>query len=94
MSLGVSNFHKFFVQSRATPSCSSATARGFHRDRLLGVTEPDHGSDSLGFNQPHWNDASVRGNTVATRDGDDYVIAARSRRGCRNGTIATWPTLF
>jgi len=95
VSLAVSNFHKFFVQlSGDAEMLERYCSEGSTEIGCWAVTEPDHGSDSLGFNQPHWNDAAVKANTVARRDGDDYVIRGQKSAWVSNGTIATVATLF
>jgi len=58
------------------------------------VTEPDHGSDSLAFDQPVFDDPKIRANCIATLDGDEYVIRGQKAAWVSNGTIATVATLF
>jgi alkylation response protein AidB-like acyl-CoA dehydrogenase len=58
------------------------------------ITEPDHGSDSLGFNQPHFSDPAVRANCIAHREGDEFVIRGQKAAWVSNGTIAHVATLF
>jgi alkylation response protein AidB-like acyl-CoA dehydrogenase len=58
------------------------------------VTEPDHGSDSLGFSEPHWANADIRPNCIARRDGDEWVIKGSKSAWVSNGPIATVAALF
>jgi alkylation response protein AidB-like acyl-CoA dehydrogenase len=58
------------------------------------ITEPDHGSDSLAFDQPHFSDSNVRPNCIARRDGDEWVIRGQKAAWVSNGTIATVAALF
>ena len=58
------------------------------------LTEPDHGSDTVGFTEPHFTDGSLRPNCVATRDGDDYVIRGQKSAWVSLGSIATLCLLF
>ena len=58
------------------------------------ITEPDHGSDTLAMNQPHFNDPKVRANCIAKKDGDDYVINGQKSSWVSNGPIATVSALF
>jgi len=58
------------------------------------VTEPDHGSDSLTFTEPHFADPKLRPNCIAQRHGDDYLIEGQKSAWVSNGTIATVATLF
>jgi len=58
------------------------------------VTEPNHGSDSLAFDMPQFEDASIRPDCIATPDGDEFVIRGQKAAWVSNGTIATVATLF
>ena len=58
------------------------------------ITEPDHGSDTLALSEPHFDDASIRANCVASRDGDDYVIKGQKSSWVSNGPIATVAGLY
>jgi alkylation response protein AidB-like acyl-CoA dehydrogenase len=58
------------------------------------ITEPDHGSDTLAFNQPFFSDPSPRANCVARRDGDEYVIRGQKAAWVSNGSIASVAALF
>jgi alkylation response protein AidB-like acyl-CoA dehydrogenase len=58
------------------------------------ITEPDHGSDTLALSEPHFNDASIKANCVAVRDGDDYVIKGQKSSWVSNGPIATVAALY
>jgi alkylation response protein AidB-like acyl-CoA dehydrogenase len=58
------------------------------------ITEPDHGSDTLAFNQSFYSDSSLRPNCVARRDGDEYVIHGQKAAWVSNGTIASVAALF
>ncbi|MBI5947303.1 MAG: acyl-CoA/acyl-ACP dehydrogenase [Chloroflexi bacterium] len=97
ISLGVANFHKTFVMMSGRPSLVDRYLKSSSAGDEIGcwaVTEPDHGSDQLGFTEPHFTDPSVRGNCIATRDGDDYVIRGQKSAWVSNGTIATVAALF
>lgn len=58
------------------------------------ITEPDHGSDTLAMNQPHFNDPAIKANCIAKKDGDDYVIRGQKSSWVSNGPIATGAALF
>jgi len=97
ISLGVSGFHKTFVMMSGRPSLVDRYLNSSSAGGEIGcwaVTEPDHGSDQLGFTEPHFTDPSVRANCIATRDGDDYVIRGQKSAWVSNGTIATVAALF
>lgn len=95
ISLGVGGFQRFFapltgdgelIQRFAAPE---STAIG-----CWAITEPDHGSDSLAFSEPHFGDAAVRPNCIAKKDGDDYVISGQKAAWVSNGSIADVACLF
>lgn len=52
------------------------------------ITEADHGSDSISFNQPGFGDPAIRPNVIAHRDGDHYVLTGSKSAWVSNGVIA------
>jgi len=58
------------------------------------VTEPNHGSDTLGFTETAFRNPSVKADCIARRDGDDYVINGNKAAWVSNGTIADVAALF
>jgi len=60
----------------------------------LALTEPDHGSDHVGFTEPIFSDPAVRAGCRARREGDEYVINGQKAAWVSNGTIATAAALF
>jgi alkylation response protein AidB-like acyl-CoA dehydrogenase len=60
----------------------------------LALTEPDHGSDHVGFTEPTFSDPSIRPGCRARREGDEYVINGQKAAWVSNGTIATAAALF
>jgi alkylation response protein AidB-like acyl-CoA dehydrogenase len=58
------------------------------------VTEPNHGSDTLGFTEASFRDPVVKADCIARRDGDDYVINGTKAAWVSNGTIADVAALF
>ena len=93
--LGVAGFPGMFARLAGRPELIERFASPNSRDiGCWAVTEPDHGSDSLAFDQPHFADPKIRANCVATRDGDEYVIRGQKAAWVSNGTIATVATLF
>ena len=58
------------------------------------LTEPDHGSDTVGLSEPAFHDASIKANCVARKDGDDYVINGQKAAWVSNGSIADMIVLF
>jgi len=58
------------------------------------ITEPDHGSDTLAMNQPHFNDPTIKANCVASKDGDEYVIRGQKSSWVSAAPIATVMALY
>jgi alkylation response protein AidB-like acyl-CoA dehydrogenase len=58
------------------------------------ITEPDHGSDTLGFTEPSFSDPKVRPNCIARKDGNDYVIKGQKAAWVSNGSIADIAVVF
>jgi alkylation response protein AidB-like acyl-CoA dehydrogenase len=58
------------------------------------ITEPDHGSDTLAFDQGPFSDTSLKANCIARKDGDQWVINGQKAAWVSNGTIATVAALF
>jgi alkylation response protein AidB-like acyl-CoA dehydrogenase len=58
------------------------------------ITEPGHGSDSLGVGRPEFSDARTAGDCRARRDGADVVVSGQKSAWVSNGTIATHALLF
>lgn len=52
------------------------------------ITEPDHGSDTLGVMRPELS-VSASGQLVAHRDGDSWVLSGQKSAWVSNGPIAT-----
>ncbi len=95
ISLSVANFPRFFA---ALTEDDELTDRYFSPDSTAigcwAITEPDHGSDTLGFTEAAFGDPGVRADCVARRRGDDYVINGTKAAWVSNGTIADVAALF
>lgn len=95
VSLAVSGFPKFFI---ALTGDANLTERYLSADSpeigCWAITEPDHGSDSLAFSEPHWTRPEVRPNCVARLDGDEWVIKGSKSAWVSNGPVATYAALF
>jgi len=95
ISLGVAGFPRMFARLAGKPELIERFASPGSRDiGCWAVTEPDHGSDSLAFDQPHFADPRIRANCIATREGDEYVIRGQKAAWVSNGSIATVAALF
>jgi alkylation response protein AidB-like acyl-CoA dehydrogenase len=69
--------------------CKDASIRG-----CWGITEPDHGSDTLVAGYPSFRDPNIKANCRARLDGDEYVINGQKASWVSGGTIATHCALF
>ena len=58
------------------------------------LTEPDHGSDTVAFSEPHFRSPALKPNCVARRDGDDIVVRGQKAAWVSNGSIADVAVLF
>lgn len=60
------------------------------------ITEPDHGSDMIDFDEKMIDPRGKRGtpNTIARADGNEYVISGQKSAWVSNGTIAKSAALF
>ena len=95
ISLGVAGFHRFFAKLSGRPELAERFCAPGSRDiGCWAVTEPDHGSDTLAFDQPQFRDAKVRANCIARKEGDAWVIRGQKSAWVSNGTIATVAALF
>ncbi len=95
VSLSVGGFTRFFAPLTGDTelieryASADSTAIG-----CWAITEPDHGSDTVGFTEPNYTDPAVKANCIARRDGDDYVINVTKAAWVSNGTIADVASLF
>ncbi len=95
ISLAVSGFPRMFARMLGRPDLMERFAGPDSKDiGCWAITEPNHGSDVLAFNQPHFDHAKVRADCIATKDGDDYVIRGQKAAWVSNGSLATVATLF
>jgi len=59
-----------------------------------GITEPDHGSDTLMPFYPSFSDPNIKAQCRARKDGDEWVISGQKSAWVSCGTIATHSALF
>ena len=59
-----------------------------------GITEPDHGSDTLLPFHPIFSDPNIKAQCRAKLDGDDYIISGQKSAWVSCGTISTHCALF
>jgi len=95
IALGVAGFPAMFANLVGKPELIERFASSNRREiGCWAVTEPDHGSDSLAFDQPVFDNPDIRPNCIATKEGDEYVIRGQKAAWVSNGSIATVATLF
>lgn len=98
--LGVSSFHAYaaslvpdddMISDILIPycECTDGSIRG-----CWGITEPDHGSDTLIPGHPSFKDPKIKSNITVKPDGDEYVINGQKSAWVSGGTIATHSALF
>lgn len=82
----------FLVENIIIPYCEDEEAK------MIGcwaITEPDHGSDTLGPFTRQFQDPSIASTACkATLDGDEYVINGTKAAWVSCGTIATHATAY
>jgi alkylation response protein AidB-like acyl-CoA dehydrogenase len=59
-----------------------------------GITEPDHGTDTLSPFTPDFSDPEISGQTLARKEGDEWIIDGQKAAWVSNGTIATHCLLY
>ncbi len=98
--LGVSCFPAFFASMLPsdrladeiiTPLCENEDASIIG---CWGITEPDHGTDTLCPGTPEFTDPDIKGQTTAYLDGDEWVIDGQKSAWVSNGTIATHSLVY
>ena len=58
------------------------------------LTEPDHGSDTVGSPEAYFSDPARRPNCIARADGSDFVISGQKAAWVSNGSIADLAVVF
>jgi len=100
ISLGVACFPAFFASMVPTDrlideiiepycACTDASIIG-----CWGITEPEHGSDTLCPFTPQFEDPDITGQVTARLDGDAYVIEGQKSAWVSNGTLATQALVY
>ncbi len=59
-----------------------------------GITEPDHGTDTLCPFTPEFSDPAISGQVTAEKKADEYIISGQKAAWVSNGTIATHCLLY
>jgi alkylation response protein AidB-like acyl-CoA dehydrogenase len=98
--LGVSCFPAFFASMVPTDKLIEEIIEPFCdcRDAAIigcwGITEPEHGTDTLCPGTPEFSDAKISGQVTARLDGDYYVVEGQKAAWVSNGSIATHSLVY
>lgn len=98
--LGISCFPAFFASMVPSDRLIDDIIEPFCQCRdasiigCWGITEPDHGTDTLSPFTASFKDPTISGQTRARREGDDWVIDGQKAAWVSNGTIATHCLLY
>ena len=79
------------IENIITPFCDCTDASIIG---CWGVTEPDHGSDTLMTHHPIFHDPNIKGQCRASLEGDTWVINGQKASWVSCGTVATHCSLF
>lgn len=95
ISVGLSQFHQPWVQM----SGDAELIERFNSEEnptigCWALTEPDHGSDTVGFPESYLADPRRGPNCLARPDGEDFVIRGQKAAWVSNGSIADIAVLF
>jgi len=93
ISFGVAGFPRLMASFTGNP----ALLERFGSPDVVGcwaITEPDHGSDMIDFENKLGSGAAAKSNCIARKDGDSFVITGQKAAWVSNGTIATAAALF
>ncbi|MCD6586426.1 MAG: acyl-CoA/acyl-ACP dehydrogenase [Desulfobacteraceae bacterium] len=100
IALGVASFPAFgaamvpeetMIDEILVPFCENTDATFIG---CWGITEPDHGSDTLMPDHPSFKNPDILSQCIATPDGDDFILNGQKSAWVSNGTIATHCALF
>ncbi|MFZ5572700.1 MAG: acyl-CoA dehydrogenase family protein [Thermodesulfobacteriota bacterium] len=97
---GVSSFPAFFASMVPSDNLIAEIIEPFCecKDASIigcwGITEPEHGTDTLCPFTPQFTDPEISGQVTARLDGDSYVIEGQKSAWVSNGTIATHSLVY
>lgn len=98
--IGVSCFPSFFASMVPSDRLADEIITPFCENKdgsiigCWGITEPDHGTDTLSPFTPGFSNPKISGQATATRDGDEYIIQGQKAAWVSNATIATHCLLY
>ncbi|MFN8102836.1 MAG: acyl-CoA dehydrogenase family protein [Acidimicrobiia bacterium] len=95
ISVGLAQFHQPWVQmSGDTELIERFVSPQRPTIGCWALTEPDHGSDTVGDPDFYLADTARRPNCIARSDGADFVISGQKAAWVSNGSIADIAVLF
>lgn len=100
IALGVACFPAFFASMVPNEILAEKIIEPFCEDKdasiigCWGITEPDHGTDTLCPGTPEFRDPNINGQVTARLDGDEWVIEGQKSAWVSNGTIATHSLVY
>jgi alkylation response protein AidB-like acyl-CoA dehydrogenase len=95
ISLGVAQFPAMFARLLGRQDLIERFADPKRNEiGCWAITEPNHGSDVLAFNQSFYSSPKVHADCIATKDGDSYILRGQKAAWVSNGSIATCAVLF
>lgn len=95
ISFGLSQFHGPWVQMTGDTELTERFGEpGGGTIGCWALTEPDHGSDTVGDMDAYVHDPSRRPNCIARPSGSDFVIDGQKAAWVSNGSIADVAVLF
>lgn len=100
ISLGVAPFPFSFAAMSGRASVLEEIVKPFAEDKearyigCWGITEPQHGSDSLLVSGEQFTNPETAFDLFAREDGDEYVLNGQKSAWVSNGTIATHALMF
>lgn len=95
ISLGLGQLHPPFVMmSGDAELIERFTSAEDPKIGCWALTEPDHGSDTVGKPDLYLSDPARRPNCIARADGSDFVISGQKAAWVSNGSIADIVVLF
>jgi alkylation response protein AidB-like acyl-CoA dehydrogenase len=93
--IGVSSFPAFFASMLPGERLEKEIIYPFCENKdatfigCWGITEPDHGTDTLCPGTAEFYNPKIKGQVTARLDGDEWVINGQKAAWVSNGTIAT-----
>ena len=98
--LGVSCFPAFFASMVPSEKLINEIILPFCEDKKMefvgcwGITEPEHGTDTLCPFTPEFEDPNITGQVTARKEGNEWIISGQKAAWVSNGTIATHCLLY